>query len=96
MSNKMVDLESATRPSAKWHKHGGGNILVWISSSAKGTGQLPCIEGPVVGAVYHIIVNKDLLPSVRTPKMGLGLAFCHENDLKISVMVKVLAKKTTI
>ncbi len=34
-------------------KHGGGNIMLWGCSSAKGTGQLHRIKGTMDGAMYH-------------------------------------------
>ncbi len=34
-------------------KYGGGNIMLWGCFSAKGTGRLHCIEGPIDGAMYH-------------------------------------------
>jgi len=45
-------------------KHGGGNIILWGSFSAKGTGRLHHIEGRMDGAMYREILVNNLLPSV--------------------------------
>uniref|UniRef100_A0AAY5KWW1 Transposase Tc1-like domain-containing protein n=1 Tax=Esox lucius TaxID=8010 RepID=A0AAY5KWW1_ESOLU len=50
-------------------KHGGGNIILWVCFSAKGTGRLHRIEGRMDGAMYHEILANNLLPSVRALKM---------------------------
>ncbi len=63
-------------------KHGGGNIMFWSCFSAKGTGWLHRIEGPMDGAKYHKILDKNLLPSARTLKMGRGWSFQHDSDPK--------------
>ena len=57
-------------------KHGGGNLMLWGCFSAKGKGRL--IEGRMNGA----ILGDNLLPSVRTLKMGRGWVFQHDNDPK--------------
>ncbi len=63
-------------------KHGGGNIMLCYCFSAKGTGRLHHIEGPMDGAMYHKILDEILLPSARTMKMGRGWVFQHDNDPK--------------
>ncbi|CDQ83393.1 unnamed protein product [Oncorhynchus mykiss] len=51
-------------------KHGGENIILWGCFSAKGTGRLHRIEGRMDGAMHREILANNLLPSVRTLKMG--------------------------
>lgn len=63
-------------------KHGGGNIILWGCFSAKGTGRLHRIEGRMDGAMYREILANNLLPSIRTFKMGRGWVFQHDNDPK--------------
>jgi hypothetical protein len=63
-------------------KHGGEKIILWGCFSAKGTGRLHRIEGRMDGAIYREILANNLLPSVRTLKMGVGWVFQHDNDLK--------------
>ena len=53
-------------------KHGGGNLMLWVCFSAKGTGRLHHIEGRINGAMYRDILGDNLLPSVRALKMGRG------------------------
>ncbi len=65
-------------------KHGGGNIMLWGCFSAKGTGRLHRIEGPMDGAMYRKILDENLLPSARTLKMGRGWLFQHDNDPKLA------------
>jgi len=43
----------------------GGNIMLLGCSSAKGTGRLHCIEGPMDGGMYYQILDENLLPSTR-------------------------------
>lgn len=63
-------------------KHGGGNIMFWGCFSAKGTGQLHRIMGPMNAAMYCNILDKNLLSSARTLKMPRGWVFQHDNDPK--------------
>ena len=62
-------------------KHGGGNLMLWVCFSAKGTGRLHRIEGRMNGAMYREILGNNLLPSVRALKM-VGWVFQHDNDPK--------------
>ncbi len=41
-------------PSPPKFKHGGGNIILWVYFSAKGTGQLHCIKGMMDRAIRGI------------------------------------------
>ncbi len=54
--------------------------MLWGCFSAKGTGRLHRIEGRMDGAMYREILANNLLPSVRTLKMGRGWVFQHDND----------------
>ena len=63
-------------------KHGGGNLMLWGCFSAKGTGRLHSMEGRMNGAMYREILGNNLLPSVRTLKMGCGWVFQDDNDPK--------------
>ena len=63
-------------------KHGGGNLMLWGCFSAKGKGRLHRIEGRKNGALYREILDDNLLPSVRTLKLGCGWVFQHNNDPK--------------
>ncbi len=53
-------------------------IMLWGCFSAKGTGRLHHIEGPM----DRKILDENLLPSVRTLKMCRGWVFQHDNDPK--------------
>jgi len=46
--------------------------------SLLGTGLLHRIQGLMDWAMYHQILDKNLLPSVNTLKMGRGWYFQHE------------------
>ncbi|KAI4872697.1 hypothetical protein NFI96_008434, partial [Prochilodus magdalenae] len=63
-------------------KHGGGDSMSWGCFSAKCTGLLHRIDGRMDGAMYCKILSDNLLPSVRTLKMGGGWVFQHDNDPK--------------
>ncbi len=62
-------------------KHIGGHIMLGSCFSAKGTGPLHRIEGPMDGAIYQNI-RWELLPSARTLKMVCRWVFQHDNDQK--------------
>ena len=63
-------------------KHGGGNLMLWVCFSAKGTGRRHHIQGRMNGAMYLEILGDNLLPSVRALKMSCGWVFQHDNDPK--------------
>ncbi len=63
-------------------KHGGGNIMLWGSFSAKGPGRLICVKERMNGAMYREILSENLLPSARALKMKRGWVFQHDNDPK--------------
>ncbi|KAK3532847.1 hypothetical protein QTP70_000261 [Hemibagrus guttatus] len=63
-------------------KHGGGNIMLWGCSSAKGPGRLIRVKERMNGAMYREILSKNLLPSARALKMKRGWVFQHDNDPK--------------
>ncbi|KAI5086860.1 hypothetical protein C0J45_23002, partial [Silurus meridionalis] len=50
--------------------------------SAHGTERLHCIKERMTGATYCEILGNNLLPSVRTLKMGRGWVFQHDNNPK--------------
>ncbi|KAK3542452.1 hypothetical protein QTP86_025886, partial [Hemibagrus guttatus] len=56
--------------------------MLWGCFSAKGTGQLCCIEGQMDWAMYCKTVDENLLQAARTLKMGRGWVFQHGNDPK--------------
>lgn len=63
-------------------KHRGGNIFLWSSFSAKGTG-LHYTEGTMdQWATYHQTLEKNLLSSARKLKMGRRWVFQHDRDPK--------------
>ncbi len=66
--------------------------MLWGCFSAKGTGRLHHIEGPMDGAIHHKILDENLLPSARRLKMGHGWVFQHDNDSKHKA-TKVWRKK---
>jgi len=59
-------------------KHRGGNIMFRGCFSAKGIGQLYCIEGQMDGPIYHQILDENLLPSARTLKMVVDGSFNND------------------
>ncbi|KAJ4919811.1 hypothetical protein JOQ06_029478, partial [Pogonophryne albipinna] len=63
-------------------KHGGGNIMLWGCSSAKGPGRLIRVKERMNGAMYREILSDNLLPSARALKMKRGWVFQHDNDPK--------------
>jgi len=63
-------------------KHRGGSIMLWGCFSAHGTGRLHCIKERMTVAMYWEILGNNLLPSVKTLKMGRGWVFQHDNDPK--------------
>lgn len=71
--HKESHLHSQTR---RWKHYALGSF------SAKSTGQLHCIEGPMNRPVYHKILDKYLLPSARTLKTSHRSVFQHGNDPK--------------
>ncbi len=78
---------SPQEPPSQTVKHGGGNIMLWGRFSAKVTGRLHHIEGPMDGAMYCKVLDENLLPSARTLKMGHGWVFQHDNDRKHTAKV---------
>lgn len=63
-------------------KHRGGNIFLWSSFSARGTG-LHYTEGTMdQWATYHQTLEKNLLSSARKLKMGRRWVFQHDRDPK--------------
>uniref|UniRef100_A0A9J8BDU2 Transposase Tc1-like domain-containing protein n=1 Tax=Cyprinus carpio carpio TaxID=630221 RepID=A0A9J8BDU2_CYPCA len=63
-------------------KHGDGDILLWGSFSADGTGALVRTEGKMDGAKYRQILEKNLLPSARKLSIGRRFTFQHDNEPK--------------
>ena len=63
-------------------QHGSGNTQPWGCFSAKDTGILHHIEGPMKRPMYRRILDESLLASARTLKMGRGWVFQHDNDPK--------------
>ncbi len=79
---RTKELSKENRDTIPTMKHGGGNIMLWGSFSAKGTGRLHHIEGRMNGAMYREILANNLLPSLRALKMGRGWVFQHDHDPK--------------
>ena len=59
-------------------KHGGGNVMVWVCTSAAGTGELNFIEGNMNSNTYCEILQQSMIPSLQ--KLGRGAVFEHVND----------------
>ena len=60
-------------------KHGGGIMFRGCFSFA-GTGALVMMEGKMDEAKYRKILDENLLPSARNPKLGRKFTFQHDND----------------
>ena len=58
--------EKNTVPSVK---HGGGSVMFWGCFATSGTGCLESVQGTMKSQDYHIILERNVLPSVR--KLGL-------------------------
>lgn len=56
--------------------------MLWCCFSAKGAGRLQVIKGPMGRAIYHKILDEDLLLSDKTLKIGHGWVFQHGTDPK--------------
>jgi hypothetical protein len=63
-------------------KHGDGNIMLWGCFSANGPGRLIRVKERTNWAMYHEILNENLLPSARALNMKRGWVFQHDNDTK--------------
>jgi transposase len=63
-------------------KFGGGSIMVWGCFCSSGVGQLHIIEGTMNGEKYREILERQLLPSVRSLKLKRGWTFQQDNDPK--------------
>ena len=50
--------------------HSGGSIMLWLCSSAAGTGRLLRIEAKMNGAKYREILDENLLKSPQDLRLG--------------------------
>lgn len=56
--------------------------MLWCCFSAKGAGRLQLIKGPMGRAIYHKILDEDLLPSDKTLRIGHRSVFQDGTDPK--------------
>jgi hypothetical protein len=64
-------------------KYGGGKIMVWGCLTAKGVGQICCIEGNMSGMLYTQILDSKFLRTLHDLKIKKkDIYFQQDNNLK--------------
>uniref|UniRef100_A0A1I7XBJ4 Transposable element Tcb1 transposase n=2 Tax=Heterorhabditis bacteriophora TaxID=37862 RepID=A0A1I7XBJ4_HETBA len=65
-------------------KHGGGSVMVWPAFNRNGPGPLHIVEGIMDSTSYVRILENNLLPYVRSQRLGRNWIFQQDNDPKHS------------
>uniref|UniRef100_A0A1I7XM93 DDE_3 domain-containing protein n=1 Tax=Heterorhabditis bacteriophora TaxID=37862 RepID=A0A1I7XM93_HETBA len=65
-------------------KHGGGSVMVWAAFNRNGPGPFHIAEGIMDSTSYIRILEDNLLPYVRSQKLGRDWIFQQDNDPKHS------------
>uniref|UniRef100_A0A1I7XSR5 DDE_3 domain-containing protein n=1 Tax=Heterorhabditis bacteriophora TaxID=37862 RepID=A0A1I7XSR5_HETBA len=65
-------------------KHGGGSVMVWAAFNRNEPGSLHIVEGIMDITSYVRILENNLLPYVRSQRLGRNRIFLQDNDPKYS------------
>uniref|UniRef100_A0A1I7XRQ5 DDE_3 domain-containing protein n=1 Tax=Heterorhabditis bacteriophora TaxID=37862 RepID=A0A1I7XRQ5_HETBA len=65
-------------------KHGGGSVMVWAAFNRNGPGPFHIAEGIMDSTSYIRILEDNLLPYVRSQRLGRDWIFQQDNDPKHS------------
>uniref|UniRef100_A0A1I7WIJ5 DDE_3 domain-containing protein n=1 Tax=Heterorhabditis bacteriophora TaxID=37862 RepID=A0A1I7WIJ5_HETBA len=66
-------------------KHGGGSVMVCAVFNRNGPGPLHIVEGIMDSTSYVRILGENILPYVRSQRLGRNWIFQQNNDLKTQV-----------
>ncbi|GAU91173.1 hypothetical protein RvY_03481 [Ramazzottius varieornatus] len=80
-------------------KHGGGRLIFWGCSSARGVGNLVVIKGNIDGLMYRNIMDQNVLQSAKKLKLKKGWHYQQDNDSKHTSIVSrdwIIEKKIKI
>ena len=70
-------------------KHGGYSVTVWGCFTPRGIGKLLILDRTVNRFYYRLILERNLLPSIKNFGFSSGFTFMHDNDSKhTSALVK--------
>uniref|UniRef100_A0A1I7XBN8 HTH_Tnp_Tc3_1 domain-containing protein n=1 Tax=Heterorhabditis bacteriophora TaxID=37862 RepID=A0A1I7XBN8_HETBA len=65
-------------------KHGGGSVMVWAAFNRNGPEPLHIVEGIMDSTSYVRILENNLLPYVRSQRLGRNWIIEQDNDAKHS------------